>query len=222
MLIEKLNFQTLVLHLREVKGGFNVLQVLWETAQKEWERSKNADTDIHFIKGVFTSTQKTDAVRIYVAKLAKLYMNTVGVLPGMWSKHTLTHEHVLTKATVDKICTMEVNSSEQLFELVATRVLGVDKTLVEYILTDEDKPRDRARILINYLGYRVDEPGVPEEDYPDLISSLSELIGNNGFTDEFFENLLKEAETYFESGSVDFQQTPLDVLENFLHQPCKQ
>ncbi|WP_228493037.1 hypothetical protein, partial [Pseudomonas aeruginosa] len=73
---------------------------------------------------------------------------------------------------------MEVNSSEQLFELVATRVLGVDKTLVEYILTDEDKPRDRARILINYLGYRVDEPGVPEEDYPDLISSLSELISN--------------------------------------------
>lgn len=215
MLNNKLNFLTTVLRLRQVVGGVVILKALHTLSETEWERSSNLDTGDHLIKGVFTSATKTDAVRAYVSKLAKLYMNSIGVLPGSWTKNTLTAENTLTKFVIDRVAVTEIGSNEELFRLVVGRILGADDELVEAAMVAEDDYTKKFKHIVNYLGWSEDEVDSPEILYRDVIIKLTELAKRGQLNDEFFDKLLDYGLAFF-NAEVEIEMDALDVLDSVI------
>lgn len=188
LLQNKLDFYGAVLDLRAAVGGLNILRSLRKLSNEEWTRCRNDASDVHLIKGVIFDSTKTDAIRAYIAKIVKLYMNSIGTVVGTWTKHGLEQEHVLTKAVSDKITTSEINTADQLFEMVVTKLLGIDVYLVRAGMAESSE--DVAKELVNYLGYRADETTDPLTTYPELVAQLTQLLDKNALDEVAYDVLL--------------------------------
>lgn len=213
LLQNKLDFYATVLDLRTAVGSLNILRALRKLSNEEWDRCRNDATDEHLIRGVFVNSTKTDAIRAYIAKLVKLYMNSVGMTAGAWTKKGLEDEHILTKAVSDKICNSEINSADQLFEMVVTRLLGVDKFLVKAAMTAEAV--GIASALVEYLGYRADETSDPLVSYGDLVKELTKQLFANKLDDQFYEIILDDGCKVL-ALQLQAAQSENAVLERFL------
>lgn len=210
MLANKLNYLSIALTLRQTLGGVNILKSLVEVSDAEWARCKDANTDTHLIAGVTHDSKKTDAIRAYISKLGKLYMNSVGVVPGAWTKNTLEAEHNLTKAVSDRICITDIRSADQLFTMVAGRMLGVDLALIKLVLAEDTAYQEQAAHLINYLlqltGDGIDVPA----EYPQLLAALTTLLEKQLLDDQFYD-LLMSHELVLDN--PELPQQPVEMLE---------
>lgn len=213
----QLNYLTTILRFREVLGGLDILRALYTQSENEWERCKGADTGEHLIKGVHHSMVKTDAVRTYVSKLAKLYLDSWGAQPSCWTKQTLMSEDTITKGVIDRITNMDLQSNDQLFTLVATRVLGIDLALVTAVVAADDY-LSVSKSLVNYLGWMDDEIDLPSVVYLEMAILISVLMKHNLLTDALFGTLATNAAEYFftnpncDLDSIDLLDCQLDEL----------
>lgn len=210
LLQNKLDFYGAVLDLRAAVGGLNIIRSLHQLSNREWERCRNDASDVHLIKGVIFDSTKTDAIRAYIAKIVKLYMNSVGTVVGTWTKHGLEQEHLLTKAVSDKITTSEINTADQLFEMVGTKLLGIDVYLVRAGMAESTE--DVAKALVTYLGYRADETSDPLATYPELTKVLGDLLSQNLVDDVFYDVVLTEGTIIL--GENEDQLVGIEVLES--------
>lgn len=210
----KLNFLTSVLRFREVLGGIDILRSLYSVAQKDWDNAKNANDSTHLIQGVQHSSMKTDLIRGYVSKLVKLYMESYGAQPSCWTKHTLASEDTLTRAVIDRICTLDITSNDQLFALVTTRGLGIDASIVAAAVAGEDFVA-KATHVINYLGWVTDEADEPASVYFEMIA-LTAMLNKHGLLNDVLFDRLVEAALLHYTENPDCDLDPIDRMDSML------
>lgn len=215
-LIPFLDYQSFILHMRDVVNGSKVIQALFRTSQEEWDRSFDANSERHLIQGVFTSPQKSEAVRIYISKIVKLHMISTGSRLTAWTKDTVASENPTNVAISNRIAAIEFKSNRELFKIVASRLLGFDDALIAFAL--EDDVDTRAKLMMDYLSSQFDlSVGAekPHTMYIDQTVDLSILLKTDGFTPEFFAGHLYHAMKYFEAfeGVVANHWDVFDLLD---------
>jgi hypothetical protein len=195
-----MDYNAFILRMRDVVNGAKIIQALHRTGQEEWDRSFDASTDRHFIKGVFTSPEKSEAVKTYIAKVVKLHMISTGSRLTAWTKDTVASENPTNIAISNRIAATEFKSSTELFLLVATRLIGYDDALVKFAL--ETNVDVQAKLLMDYLSAQFDlsvNGEKPHLMYIDQTIDLSILLKTEGFTPKFFIDHLYQAGKYFEA-----------------------
>lgn len=195
-----LDYNTFILRMRDVVNGAKVIQALHRTSQEEWDRSFDANTERHFIKGVFTSPEKSEAIKAYIAKVVKLHMISTGSHLTAWTKDTVASENSTNVAISNRIAATEFKDNEELFLLVATRLIGYDDSLVKFSL--ETNPDEQAKLMMDYLSAQFDlsfDGKKPHLTYIDQTINLSILLRTEGFTPKFFADHLHHATKFFEA-----------------------
>lgn len=213
-LLETLSF---VNTLREVTGGANIIQALLETSAKEWNNSKDANTDVHLIQGVAVSTKKSDAVHIYIAKIVAQHMRSVGNRLTAWTKGTIASENHTNVAVSNRIAAGDFSTHVDLFKMVAGRLIGFDDGLIDYALAVT--PREKAETLVAYMATRFD---LSEDrtkalfDYPNATDFAEVMFEKQGFTNEYFLKTIGQVIAYFGTPTGDggsHLSDPFDVLD---------
>ena len=195
-----LDYNTFILRMRDVVNGAKVIQALFRTSQEEWDRSFDANTERHFIKGVFTSPEKSEAIKTYIAKVIKLHMISTGSHLTAWTKDTVAGENPTNVAISNRIAATEFKTNEELFLLVATRLIGYDDGLVKFAL--ETNTDHQAKLMVDYLSSQFDLSLNGKKShlvYIDQTINLSILLKTEGFTPKFFVDHLYQAGRFFET-----------------------
>lgn len=195
-MLEAVSFVTA---LRDVVGGIAVIKMLHETSLVEWNNSVEAGTENHLIKGIFQSTKKGDAIKIYVAKIVTQYMKSVGVRLNTWTKNTVASENQTNQAIVNRIAATEFQTNEELFKLVVTRLMGFDDDIVDAALTDVG--RGYANLVVKYLGSKYelfDEQADFITIYTDAIDFVEKKLSEGGFNNDYFEKAITNIITYYQ------------------------
>lgn len=195
-----LNYTTFISRMREVVTGANVIKALFDVSEIEWNRSTDLDSGNHLIQNIFTSPQKTDAVKIYIARVINAHMISVGAHLTTWTKDTIASENATNVAIASRIAATEFKSNEELFTLICTRLMGYDDSLVRFALTPESGRR--AEILVDYLSGHFDlslADSVSHEMYRDQANVLGEMLEAAAFTPEFFSAHIYHASKFFEN-----------------------
>lgn len=213
---EYLDYQAFILHMRDIVANAKVIKSLFTTSEEEWDRSRDIGTGNHFIRGVFHSPQKTEAVKTYIAKLVKMHMISLGSRLTAWTKDTVAGENPTNIAISNRIAAIEFKNNRDLFKIVATRLIGFDDALVAFAL--EEDVDAKAKLLMDYLSARFDMSVNGEKShlmYIDQTVDLSTLLKTDGFTPEFFADHLHQATKYFESfaGGVVNHWDLFDLLD---------
>lgn len=221
-----MDHMTFATALRDAVGGAKVIQALYETSQKEWNNCFDAnDPDSHLIKGVFTSLQKSDAVRVYISKLVAQYMKSIGTRVTAWTKGTIASENFTNVAITNRISATQFETNYDLFKIVATRLLGFDDMLVDFAIVDGVK--GKARTLTGYLGLRFDVAETYEDvlfKYPDAVTYFEDLLESTheaalipAFTANWFDQLFLNIATYsHEEVKPDlFDMLPVFVFHHY-------
>lgn len=197
---EYLDYSTFILHMRDITANAKVIKSLFTTSEEEWDRSRDIGTGNHFIRGVFHSPQKTEAVKTYIAKLVKMHMISLGSRLTAWTKDTVAGENPTNIAISNRIAAIEFKNNRDLFNIVATRLIGFDDMLVSFAL--EEDVDVKAKLLMDYLSARFDMSVNGEKShlmYIDQTVDLAILLKTDGFTPAFFADHLYQASKYFET-----------------------
>ena len=193
-------YSAFMLHMRDVINNAKVIQALFKLSEEEWERSRDINTDQHLIADVFTSGKKSDAIRIYIAKLVKLHLNTHNNRLTTWTKDTISSENAANVAITSRINATELKSNMELFKLVAGRLIGYDDDLIRFALADSEDSAGKALFLMKYMSSRFDltvEGLAAHDTYIDQTDRLEELFASDGFNDQFFFGHSQEAIAFF-------------------------
>lgn len=213
-LLETLSF---VNTLREVTGGVKIIQALLETSSKEWDNSKDANTDTHLIQGVAVSTKKSDAVHVYIAKIVAQHMRSVGNRQTAWTKGTIASEHHTNVAITNRIAAGDFHTHVDLFKMVAGRLLGYDDGLFDFALAET--PRAKAEALVAYMATRFDlsdDRSCALIDYSNAVDFVEMMFEKEGFTNEYFLKTIGQVITYFAIPTSDggsHLTDPFDVID---------
>ena len=213
-LLETLSF---VNTLREVTGGVKIVQALLETSSKEWDNSKDANTDTHLIQGVAVSTKKSDAVHVYIAKIVAQHMRSVGNRQTAWTKGTIASEHHTNVAITNRIAAGDFHTHVDLFKMVAGRLLGYDDGLFDFALAET--PRAKAEALVAYMATRFDlsdDRACALIDYSNATDFVEMMFEKEGFTNEYFLKTIGQVITYFAIPTSDggsHLTDPFDVID---------
>lgn len=213
-LLEALSF---VNTLRETTGGINVLHALLETSSKEWDNSKDANTDNHLIKGVHVNSKKTDAIHVYIAKIVAQHMRSVGNRLTAWTKGTIASENHTNVAVSNRVATADFTSHEQLFKMVAGRLLGYDDALIDIALAAT--PHTQAEALVAYMATRydlVEDREAALAGYQNATDFVSVMLDKQGFTNEYFLKTIGQVIAYYKTPTSDegsHLSDPFDLLD---------
>lgn len=154
-------------------GTGNIIKAIYNQSVKEWANSINAANQEHLIRDVQASGAKTDAIRVYVSKLVKMATNIQSYNGSAWTVDTLCSENAITIATIARIGSMTFADNKELFTVVATKLLGYDKDIVNFAISDD--LNERTAFLVDYL-YRLDGyllSDRPSAIYEGLVDALS-------------------------------------------------
>ena len=212
MISKKLNFISGVMRLRSAFHAVNTVAALHEVSKAEWLRCVNPDDETHYIADYQVDGRKADAIINYTTKIAAVYMNATGTLPGTLSKETLAADNAITVAIMRRLAGLQIKNNEDMFMHVATRLLGIDSALVKAGMTTDEV---RYSLLVTYL---VDALG--EEFNDDAKSALSGFIVKFGVSgqlnDNLFQRLLDDGEKYYAEypDSISDAIDVIDVLVN--------
>lgn len=208
MISKKLNFISGVMRLRSAFHAVNTVVALHDISKAEWLRCVNPDDDTHYIADYQVDGRKADAIINYTTRLAAVYMNATGALPGTLSKETLAADNAITVAIMRRLAGIQIKNNEEMFMHVATRLLGIDSALVKAGMTTDEV---RYSLLVTYL---VDALG--EEFTDDATAALSAYIVKLGVTDQlndtFFTRLLAEGDKYY-AEYPDSISDAIDVID---------
>lgn len=140
--------------LANMPGQIMALRSMYEAAQLEWNKLKNTNGGAHLIESVTVSAAKTDAVNVYMAKLSKLFMNSVGSYMHGHSLPTL-----LTKN--DELIQMKnwlagsVNlTHEKAFAFIASNMYGYDNVLLNIVMTTNKDIQRETEGTLRYIVNR--------------------------------------------------------------------
>jgi hypothetical protein len=208
MISKKLNFISGVMRLRSAFHAVNTVVALHDISKAEWLRCVNPDDETHYIADFQVDGRKADAIINYTTRLAAVYMNATGALPGTLSKETLAADNAITVAIMRRLAGIQIKSNEEMFMHVATRLLGIDSALVKAGMTTDEV---RYSLLVTYL---VDALG--EEFTEDATAALSVYVVKLGVTDQlndsFFTSLLAEGDKYY-AEYPDSISDAIDVID---------
>lgn len=208
MISKKLNFISGVMRLRSAFHAVNTVVALHDISKAEWLRCVNPDDETHYIADFQVDGRKADAIINYTTRLAAVYMNATGALPGTLSKETLAADNAITVAIMRRLAGIQIKSNEEMFMHVATRLLGIDSALVKAGMTTDEV---RYSLLVTYL---VDALG--EEFTEDATAALSVYVVKLGVTDQlnddFFTSLLAEGDKYY-TEYPDSISDAIDVID---------
>lgn len=215
----KLETLQFVLHVRDVIGTRLVMRSLLEVSKKTWDESFDGNTDIHLIEGVSVGAGKTDAIKTYIAKLVKVFLNVTSVRVNAWTNESICNDNFTNIVLANKVAGQVFMRHEDLFQLVVTRLLGFDPALVAF--TVANAPIKRKNALVVYLAQRY-SLGTEEdkilEDYQDAINVLGEVIEAPDYA-AYFDKTVAEVIDYFDSAKDDPEVSvltnPLDILVMF-------
>lgn len=195
--VNKNNLLELSIRVRRLIVGRNVLLSLHALGQEEWDRSFNSLSNEHLIKNVANTNTKTEAVRSYVGKVVKLYMNSLGINAGAWTKDSIAADHTSGMIHSNKLATSVYKSHDALFKDTVGRLLGFDPDVVAF---STGKGYEAAFHLVKHLVCLLDlasfetrnllseVSGDTAETYTDKFNAA---IGKDfAFEIEFFEKLL--------------------------------
>jgi hypothetical protein len=200
----KLDQVSFVLALRDVVGGINVLRSLLDVSKERWSRFTNAENGDHLIKGVAVSTVKSDAIQTYVSYIIKTYMQSRGVRITAWTKNTIASDNFTNKAIVGITSGHTFETHEELFKVIATRLIGFDDALVDMAVSTDNG--EIAKLLAIYLASRFDLidtlEGV-EDKLAKQIGFFHALLDTQGFTPEFFNHKIQQAQNHFDTPADD-------------------
>ena len=164
---------SIISRFNDIVGNLNVLRSYHKVSNTEWDNCRNISTNAHLIQGVKVTSYKTDAIRGYVSKLAKLFMNSQGVNIAAWTKDSLADDNVYTVALVNRIGTKVFENNTALFKDVVVKVLGYDALLVDAALTDNNQ--ERVEKILGYLATQyVDIPFV--DDAIDMMGGVTDVL----------------------------------------------
>lgn len=190
------DYASFVLRINEVVSTGRIIKSLYDISVIEWERSFNAETSEHLIKGVFTSPQKSDAVKVYITKVMQAHMNSLGGRLSAWTKETIGGENATNVAISNRIAATEFNSNEELFKLIATRLIGYDTSLIEFGITDESLVDERVSLLMEYVSGQFDL-GDPERTiksvYSDAFDILVKAFNEGSYTPEYVRKHINQS-----------------------------
>jgi hypothetical protein len=193
-----------VVDIRDTLGSLNVLQALLTTSKKEWENSRDDSDDSHLIRNVALGSKKTDAVRVYVAKLVAQYLRSNGVRTTAWTKATISGDNGTNVAITNRITNMMLKDHTELFRLVMTRLLGFDEAIVD--LTLVSSPKEKAKLLVAFIATRFDlaEDRIKAlEVYGAAVEYFEQKFEEESFTPAFFIQASGAAIAYY---SGDFSE----------------
>lgn len=208
-----LDFVAAVTRLRAAIFAANAIKGLYEISEAEWERCYDRQMDSHHIKDTLTSGPKSDAIIEYVTKVVGAYMNIVGTIPGTLSKESLASDNAITVAIIRRMGGIDLKSNRQLFDLVGSRLLGIDLDLVKASYT-QDEVR-YAHILKHLVGVQGEE--FDEVAYAQPAGLLAKLDQSEQLNDEFYEHLIKAGIGYFANNGGDAMDLgTVEVLDDLL------
>ena len=215
----KLETLQFVLHLRDVIGTRLVLKSLMDISKKAWDDSFDANTDVHLIQGIAVSPYKSDAIKSYIAKLVKVYLNSVGVRTNAWTNESICEDNFTNVTISNKISAQVFTSHEEMFALVATRLLGFDTDLVTFGMANA--PAKRAQSLVIYMARRYNL-GIKADqilsDYADAVDLMRDVLNLPDFL-VYFNNVVDNVIAYYDGGEATPEHTLIsnqfDVLSMF-------
>lgn len=206
--VNKNNLLELSCKVRRLIMGRNILLSLHALGTEEWDRSFNSLSNEHLIKNIANTNTKTEAVRSYVGKVVKLYMNSLGVNAGAWSKDSIAADHTSGMIHSNKLATSVYKSHDALFKDTVSRLLGFDPDVVAFSIS---KGNEAAFYLVKHLVCVLDlasfeSRNLLDEATGDLAAETytdkfnASIIKDFAFEIEFFEKLLeseKVDDTFF-------------------------
>lgn len=205
MIIKQLNFISAVLRLRAAFHAVNTVAALYSVSKDEWLKCVNPDDETHYIKDYQIDGRKSDAIINYTTAVAAVYMGAVGALPGTLSKETLASDNAITVAIMRRLAGLVINSNQEMFVHVATRLLGIDADLVRAgMTTDEVRYTFLVTFLVNALG-----EAVTEESQSMIGGYIAKRGVEEGLTDEFFSLMLSHGDEYY----AEEPQNMLDAID---------
>lgn len=195
---QRLAYISFVSRMHEVLGSMNVIKALAALSEEQWNRSFDTNTEEHLIRGVFSSPQKSDAVRIYIAKLMKVHLNSIGNRVCAWTKDTIAGENATNVAISNRIAATEFKSSYELFQLVATRLMGYDDMLIKLALAEDASTK--TKLLMNYVSSLYDL-SVPDkcatEIYIDQAVRIEGLLVTDALTTDYVLEHINQVGRFF-------------------------
>lgn len=200
----KLDQVSFVLALRDVIGGMQVLRSLLDVSKERWLRMTNAENGDHLIKGVAVSTVKSDAVQTYVSYIIKTYMQSRGVRTTAWTKNTIASDNFTNKAIVGITSGHTFETHEELFKVIATRLIGFDDALVDMAVATDNAVI--AKMLVVYLAGRfdlADTPEAAEDKYAQQIGFFHAMLDASLFTPAFYNTKIEQATKHFDTPADD-------------------
>jgi hypothetical protein len=198
----KLETLQFVLHLRDVIGTRFVLKSLMDVSKKAWDDSFDSNTDIHLIQGIAVSPYKSDAIKTYIAKLVKVYLNSVGVRTNAWTNESMCEDNFTNVTISNKIAAQIFTTHGELFEVIATRLLGFDSALVTFGMANA--PAKRAESLVIYMAQRYnlgDKPALILSDYVDAVDMMREVLALSDFL-VYFNKVVADIIAYYDGGEA--------------------
>lgn len=201
-----------VSNVRDTVGSITVLQALLTTSKKEWDNSFHDGTNEHLIKGVLFDSKKTDAVRVYIAKLVAQYMRSQGIRTTAWTKATIAADHATNVAITNRITNIQFFAHTDLFKLVATRLMGFDDAVVDLALAASAK--EKAELLVGYIATRFDlaeDSAKALEAYGSAVEFFEDHFKEDSLTPVFFIRAAASAISYY---STDFADT-IPMMDHF-------
>lgn len=197
---QRLSYISFIARIHEVLGSLNVIKALDAVSEEQWGRSFDANTEEHLIRGVFTSPQKSDAVKLYIAKLMKVHLNSIGNRVCAWTKDTITGENATNVAISNRIAATEFKTSRELFQLVATRLMGYDDMLVKMAFAEDADVK--TKLLMNYMSSLYDMSVIDKcatEVYIDQAVRIEGLLVTDAFTTDYVLEHIFQVGRYFQN-----------------------
>lgn len=189
-----------IVTLSDATGNITMLRGLRQEGEKIARELVDQDTGNHLIYYKNIGTTRSEAIRIYVARLTKQYINSSGGSLAGWSKYSLTKENTITMSTIGQITNATINVHDDLFKLVVTHLFGFDAILVEAATSPINAlPVKLADYLVGYLNYNVVEIGEEDDDvtvipgsetYGELKHYISKLLQEGNFSNELCLKLI--------------------------------
>lgn len=212
---DKLKALSIVTRFNDVIGNTNVLQSLHEQGYKEWLKCVNASNHEHLIKDIQSTGFKTDAITAYVSVLAKIFLNSQGANLSAWTKNSLSTEHALTEVVVRRMGTKLYTNHDELFMDVATRVLGFDNSLVEFVIKSLTDTEKHPELLVAYVASQFDDL-VGVENVEIYFESLIEHLNHIGFRKERDEVFSKAVDLVVNGNEANGYKAVEDAIVSVL------
>lgn len=210
-----------VLALRDAVGALNVLGALRTTASKEWERCTDIDSGSHLIKGVGVSTVKSDAITAYISLVVKQYMMSKGVRVTAWTKNTIASENFTNKVISNTLAGRTIESNDDLFKTVVTRLLGFDDDIVDMAIEHDNAKK--AELLVSYLASKFDLVESKEEALTKYQFQVGFFHGlfDTAFMPGLYDAKIQEAQWHFDTPADDDHIHIFDPMRLFTYYGTK-